>query len=41
MSISCEISMEIEKFKDGLKTILEEIEKIKIIERSKTKKIKK
>ena len=44
MSISCEISMEIEKFKDGLigfKTILEEIEKIKIIERSKTKKVKK
>ena len=41
MSISFEISMEIKKFKDsliGLKTMLEEIERIKIIERSKAKK---
>ena len=43
MSTSCAISMEIETLKDGLidlRTILGEIEKIKIIERLETEKIK-
>lgn len=43
MSVPCEISMEIEKFKDsllGLRIILEELEKIKIIERLETEKRK-